>query len=658
MGLQHLNAIHRVPGVVVVGVADPAADPEAVRGISGPDIRIFSDAASMLEDVSPDVVHIVTPPNTHAAVAHLALRAGCHVYVEKPFATTLADAQAVLAEAAARGLKVCAGHQCLFEAPALRAISRIPEIGRVVQVASHFSFRMVRRTLTPVEQCKDILPHAIYPLLQQMRYGTAATADPIEIVGCDARASGDLFGLLKVGDATGIVEVTLSGRPIEQYQEIIGTNGALRADYVTGALVHLVGPGTGLGTVLLPHRRAFQTLGAANRLLFKVLFGHVSSYAGLHELVRRFYDAIRQNADSPVSPTEILETVDVCQRLGNFLDAAETRAETEAMASLQREAATLPPATSEGVTLVTGATGFLGRKVAAELRHAGFRVRAVTRRVPPPSRQIAGIEYAVADLAIGLDALLLDGVESIVHCAAETAGGMTEHARNSVAATSKLVEAAALAGVRRIIHVSSLAVLEPSYRKGRPVDEQSPLGPDALARGPYVWGKAESERQIEQLAAAAGIELRIVRPGPLVDYANFQPPGRLGRELGPIFLAIGGRQSPLHVCHVGTAARVIRSYVQDFESAPRMLNLIEGTPPTRTELMARYLAGRADLKVWWIPALLLRLFNGPAKLAQRLLLGSQQPVDLYAAFATVHYRTELATQVAAKAGPSSIPGAG
>lgn len=58
-----------------------------------------------------DVVVVATPGHTHAAVALAALEAGAHVYVEKPLAATLEDAEALVALAARRGRVLACGHQ-------------------------------------------------------------------------------------------------------------------------------------------------------------------------------------------------------------------------------------------------------------------------------------------------------------------------------------------------------------------------------------------------------------------------------------------------------------------------------------------------------------------------------------------------------------------
>jgi predicted dehydrogenase len=59
----------------------------------GTGVTIYRDADALLKEVSPDVLHIVTPPVSHVELARLALEHGAHVYVEKPFALTEADAR-------------------------------------------------------------------------------------------------------------------------------------------------------------------------------------------------------------------------------------------------------------------------------------------------------------------------------------------------------------------------------------------------------------------------------------------------------------------------------------------------------------------------------------------------------------------------------------
>jgi hypothetical protein len=141
----------------------------------------------------------------------------------------------------------------------------------------------------------------------------------------------------------------------------------------------------------------------------------------------------------------------------------------------------------------------------------------------------------------------------------------------------------------------------------------------------------------------------VIRPGPLVDFRAFQPPGRLGRELGPIFLGIGPRKGKLSLCDVSMAAMVIRSTVEDFDAAPALMNLVEPQAPTRTELVERFRRDRPDLGVMWLPAWVLNTLSPVAVIAQRVLLKSKNPVNVAAAFSSERYDTTVAAQAIAAA---------
>ena len=80
----------------------------------------FTDLRELLQTARPDVVHLTTPPQSHFALARQCLDAGCHVYVEKPFTLTTAEAEQLLEFASQKGLKVTAGHDDQFRHAARR----------------------------------------------------------------------------------------------------------------------------------------------------------------------------------------------------------------------------------------------------------------------------------------------------------------------------------------------------------------------------------------------------------------------------------------------------------------------------------------------------------------------------------------------------------
>ena len=142
-----------------------------------------------------------------------------------------------------------------------------------------------------------------------------------------------------------------------------------------------------------------------------------------------------------------------------------------------------------------------------------------------------------------------------------------------------------------------------------------------------------------------GVEVRVIRPGALVDYTDFEAPGRLGREVGPLFVCIGGKNSRIGLCDVNKAAEVVRAYVEKFDDMPSTLNLIEPEGPTHAELLSRLLAKRPDLRVLYFPLFLLRLMSPALKLLQRILRPGNRPIDVYAVFAPEKYNCNLAMKI-------------
>lgn len=109
MGVVHTAVLSMIPDCEVVGLSDRHAPlGRSLRGM-GHRAPFFSSAAKMIEKTAPDAVFVCTQPDAHYPVAKLALEAGCAVFVEKPLAHTLADAEALAALAASKGRAVACG---------------------------------------------------------------------------------------------------------------------------------------------------------------------------------------------------------------------------------------------------------------------------------------------------------------------------------------------------------------------------------------------------------------------------------------------------------------------------------------------------------------------------------------------------------------------
>lgn len=648
MGQQHMQAIKLQGSAEIVAVADPMPDKAKLNSILPGSTKIYSDSDELIKNETLDILHIVTPPSTHAGLAELALNQGMNIYVEKPFTLNVSDAREIVSLANKNSLKICAGHQALFEHASINARKKLSEIGEVVHVESYFSFHQARRNLSPVEQLIDILPHPVYLLVHFLGLSADTENDnDAKLISLEVRSDGDVRALIKMHGVTAVLVVTLRGRPVEPYLRIVGTNGSLHVDYIHGAIAKLAGPGSsGVSVVLNPYIRSMQIIAGTTKGLVSRALRKQKSYVGLPELIDAFYTSVINNSAPPVSTSSIVETVKICEAIGDKLNESDAESEKIAKAKLSELEQGLPPAdTEKGGVLITGGTGFLGKETALMLRRGGWPVRVLSRNLPRTSARVPGVEYIVADLGESLSEEAFSGIETVVHCAAETAGGKEEHERNTIRATQYVIDASAKSGVRRFIHISSIAVIKTSREMGRPLDETVPLDTGNPDRGTYVWAKAESERLAVELCKKHSMNIRILRPGPLVDFKAFKAPGRLGKEVGPLYVAVGGKGCRLSVCDVHTAAKVLFYYVNNFDAAPPVLNLVESEMPTRKELAERLKKVRTDLKVFWMPMFLLKILSPPLKLLQKVLLPGKKPIDLADVFATEIYRNDLAVEI-------------
>ena len=630
MARQHARAIGRLPQAIVTAVVDP--DPAALEEIRRvqPAATGFATFKDLLSSKLVDVVHICTPPQTHESLTEEALEAGLHVYVEKPFVETHTAATRLAKLADRRSLKICAGHQLLYEAPTRRAVELLPAMGEIAHIESYFSFRAMTHTASgraPLRadlQLLDILPHPVYVLLDFLE---RAAEGKTRLVSVEIGPRGTVHALIRRGSLTGTLIVTLDGRPVESYLRLVGSNGSVYCDYVRSTVQKNIGPGaSGIDKLLSPYRTARQLLTGTTASMANRFLKRQRSYPGLAEIFGAFYDSITENRPSPVTRSNLVETVAICEQISQALGAAYSAAEP-AVGSAK-----------SAPVVVTGGTGILGKEVARALLAAGEQVRVVARRTPPDWDKIPGVTYVVADVSQQLPTEVMSGAQTVIHCAAETAGRWEQHQKNTVNATEHVLHAAGAAGVKRFVHISSISVLAVPARGERLTDD-GPIEPNSRSGGPNAWGKIESERIAAAKCKEFGIDLRIVRPSAVVDYRQFDPPGLLGRRLGNIFVAVGLPNHQLGVVDVEFAGRTVAWIARNFDKAPSVINLFEPELPTKRELLTRLKRSNPDLTiVWLLPPVLVPLSWFAIGL-QKLLRPRSPALNLAQMFARLRYDT-------------------
>ena len=111
MGRSHAKAYHSMDGFEIVGlVSRGEKSRKEVIDILGQDYPQFSDYSEALEQTNPDAVSINTYPDTHAEYTKMAFAAGAHVFLEKPIAETVEEAQEIVELAKKSNLKLVIGY--------------------------------------------------------------------------------------------------------------------------------------------------------------------------------------------------------------------------------------------------------------------------------------------------------------------------------------------------------------------------------------------------------------------------------------------------------------------------------------------------------------------------------------------------------------------
>ncbi|SDG63038.1 NAD-dependent epimerase/dehydratase family protein [Microbacterium pygmaeum] len=275
------------------------------------------------------------------------------------------------------------------------------------------------------------------------------------------------------------------------------------------------------------------------------------------------------------------------------------------------------------IVLATGASGYLGRAVAAELAAAGHDVRTLQRR-PSGVEGVQDILGSVTDPATVARAV--DGAEGIVHLAAKVslAGDPAQFRAVNVEGTRALLTQARRAGASRFVQVSSPSVAHAgSALAGVAAEPASP----ANARGEYARTKAEAE----QLALAEdSMRLRVVavRPHLVWGPGDTQLVGRIVERArrGRLPLLDGGR-ALIDSTYIDNAATgIVAALHRTDEAHGRAFVITNGEPRPVGELLAGIcIASGVRPPRWSVPAGAARAAGSVIERAWALRPGQDEP---------------------------------
>lgn len=330
---SHLAFLHRNPLVDLVAIVDVSPTvTEHLAAMLGPGVRWYSDHGRMLAEVTPDVVHVLTPPASHVAISADALRGGAHVLCEKPIAANAADVADLLVIAAAsdRRIMECQNYRYLSEMYWLREVCADPRFGKIrsvdidvrvpIAAGGRFADDETPHYVShlPGGAVRDFLPHMVYLAEDLMPYlrVEVRSADWRLLSGRRALGSDTLTALLAGEHETVGLRFSAIGNPPGFRVAVVGDDGSASVDlYHRRRTLELRSFGGPLAAV-------FDRLGDA-RLALTDALGEVrnkvlhSGENGIATMLEDVYEHLAASESFPVAPERLHRTAAVIDDLVN-----------------------------------------------------------------------------------------------------------------------------------------------------------------------------------------------------------------------------------------------------------------------------------------------------------------------------------------------------
>lgn len=348
---SHASQIQRIKGCQIVGVCD--REPLMAQQLCErfPIRAHFDDITDLLTQSRPDVVHITTPPASHFDLATICLQAGCHVYVEKPFTLDEDEAQALLALARDRGLKITVGHDDQFShvARRMRALVQTGYLGDgPVHMENYYCYEITRSGYAgallgdkqhwirglPGKLLHNIISHGIARIAefltsespQVIAYGF--TSPLLRSMG-ESEIVDELRVIISDEDrATAYFTFSSQMRPSLHQFRIYGSKNGLVLDQDQETLVKLRGGRykSYLEKFVPPVSAAKQHLGNVATNLRTFLANDFQMKSGMKYLIESFYRSIVEGTPLPIPYREIVLTARIMDTIFAQLDVQQRQA--------------------------------------------------------------------------------------------------------------------------------------------------------------------------------------------------------------------------------------------------------------------------------------------------------------------------------------------
>lgn len=290
----------------------------------------YSDAAQMLEIERPDVVHIATPPASHEALARLALSAGCHVFMEKPFAPTRAQTMAIIAAAEQAGRRISVNYLYNFETPALELGQLLDRnaLGDIVHLDVRYGYNLAGdyglAVLAnpqhwvhglPARLFHNVLDHVLAKVVPFLDDDFSLHVDTLRMRPDSGNAVLDAMDdELRFSIRSRLVTVSglvsAHARPVAHSLSVLGSKDSVELDYAARTLVHHASQRqpSAAGRLFPAFVQARRMAGNGWRNLGRFRRHQFHYFQPMRVLLERFHDAILDGAPDPIPHAHIIRT--------------------------------------------------------------------------------------------------------------------------------------------------------------------------------------------------------------------------------------------------------------------------------------------------------------------------------------------------------------
>jgi predicted dehydrogenase len=193
MGSSHAMAYSLIDGFEICGIVSTGNSKNVLNEKLGGGYELFDDFTTALRNTRPDAVCISTYPDTHEAFAVQALQQGCHVFLEKPIADTVAGARRVIAAARKADKKVVVGYILRHHPSWMKFVDIAREMGKPLVMRMNLNqqshgqmwnvHRNLMKSLSPIVDCGV---HYIDVMCQMTR------SKPVQVNAIGARLTEDI----------------------------------------------------------------------------------------------------------------------------------------------------------------------------------------------------------------------------------------------------------------------------------------------------------------------------------------------------------------------------------------------------------------------------------------------------------------------------------